>query len=133
MFISLNFSSGVPLYRQLLQQLRERIASGQLGSGEQLPSVRDLSAQVKINPLTVAKVYQYLEREGLVETRRGLGTFVASQTRVSSLAARREQLEPALRQLVTEAMHLRLEESDVRELLRQTFQKLSPQPDQTHE
>ncbi len=75
MFIALHPSSGVPLYLQLLNQLKERIASGQVKSGEQLPSVRELSADLKINPLTVAKVYQILEREGLVETRRGMGTL----------------------------------------------------------
>ncbi len=54
--------------------------SGQIAAGTQLPSVRDLSAELHINPLTVAKVYQFLERDGLVETRRGLGTFVAAMT-----------------------------------------------------
>ncbi|MDD5198331.1 MAG: GntR family transcriptional regulator, partial [Terrimicrobiaceae bacterium] len=112
MYLSIHPSSGVPIYRQVFQQLRERIASGQLAAGEQLPSVRDLSAEVKVNPLTIAKVYQFLEREGLVETRRGQGTFVARGLKRASPAERRRQLEPALRQLVAEALHLGLDEEE---------------------
>lgn len=126
MFFSLNPSSGVPLYRQLLQQLRERIVSGQVAAGTQLPSVRDLSAELRINPLTVAKVYQFLERDGLVETRRGLGTFVAAGSKKLSRGEQKKQLEPALRQLVTEAMHLGLSADELEELIRKTFEDLKP-------
>ena len=75
MFLHLNPQSGLPVYRQMIQQLKERIASGQLAPDTQLPSVRDLSAELHINPLTVAKAYQFLERDGFVEFRRGHGTF----------------------------------------------------------
>lgn len=126
MFISVNPSSGEPLYRQVMRQLRERIVSGQLARGEKLPSVRDLSAEAGLNPLTVAKVYQFLEREGFVETRRGHGTFVAAAARTVSAAARREELEPALRQLVAEALHLGMSEADLLTSVSATFQKLKP-------
>jgi len=125
MFIALHPSSGVPLYLQLLNQLKERIASGQVKPGEQLPSVRELSADLKINPLTVAKVYQILEREGLVETRRGMGTFVAQKVETLPVAARRQALDPVVRQLVAEAIHLRLSESEVVELIARHFQQLN--------
>jgi GntR family transcriptional regulator len=124
-FFSLNPTSGVPLYRQLFQQLRERIVSGQIAAGTQLPSVRDLSAELHINPLTVAKVYQFLERDGLVEARRGLGTFVATITQELTKTEQRQQLEPALRQVVTEAMHLGLSSAELEELVRKTFDKLN--------
>jgi GntR family transcriptional regulator len=106
MILHLDPSSGVPLYRQALNQIRERILGGQIARGEQLPSVRELSAEAGLNPLTVAKVYQFLEREGLVETRRGTGTFVADSVRRYSEAEKRSSLEPVIRQLVTEAGHL---------------------------
>ena len=125
MFFSLNPTSGVPLYRQLFQQLRERIVSGQIAAGTQLPSVRDLSAELHINPLTASKVYQFLERDGLVETRRGLGTFVAAMTQELTKTEQREQLEPALRQVVTEAMHLGLSSEELEQLVRKTFEKLN--------
>lgn len=126
MFITVNPASGEPLYRQVMRQLRERIVSGQLARGERLPSVRELSAEAGLNPLTVAKVYQFLEREGFVETRRGHGTFVAEAAPSLSAAARREQLEPALRQLITEALHLGLTEEQLQKLVGATFQNLKP-------
>jgi GntR family transcriptional regulator len=130
MWLSLNPSSGMPLYRQMLQQLRERILGGQLARGEQLPSVRDLSAQLGVNPLTVAKVYQHLEREGLVETRRGQGTFVATKIRELSDGARRRQLDPALRQLVAEALHLGLGREELIGLVGETFRNIK---EKTHD
>jgi GntR family transcriptional regulator len=125
---SLNPSSGIPLYRQLFHQLQQRILSGQLATGAQLPSVRDLSSQIHVNPLTVAKVYQLLEQEGFVETRRGLGTFVAHRTPSLSHGARLHYLEPAVRQLVTEALHLGLPEADVLKLVSHLYQQSKPSP-----
>ena len=122
----LNPTSGVPLYVQLQQQLQQRILSGQLLHGEQLPSVRDLSAELGINPLTVTKVYQILEREGFVETRRGLGTYVSHQSPALKIEARRRQLGPALDQLVTEATHLGLSENEIQALVTEKFRQLKP-------
>jgi GntR family transcriptional regulator len=117
----LNPQSGVPLYVQLQLQLQQRILTGQLGHGDQLPSVRDFSAELGVNPLTVAKVYQILEREGFVETRRGLGTFVSHQSPALKIEARRRQIGPAIDQLVTEAMHLGLGEKEIQMLLSEKF------------
>jgi len=124
MFIALHPSSGVPVYRQVLRQVRERILGGQLARGEQLPSVRELSAMAGINPLTAAKVYQFLEAEGLVETRRGQGTFVADAAKKLTAAARKAELEPALRQLAAEAVHLGLESDELLRLVESTFQSI---------
>lgn len=128
MFFALNPASGVPLYRQLLQQMRERILGGQLTAGTRLPSVRELSAQVGINPLTVAKVYQFLERDGLVESRRGLGTYVVEGVKVLSPAERRDRLEPILRQVVAEALHLQVSEADLQKLIAETFRQMTSEP-----
>jgi GntR family transcriptional regulator len=122
----LNPNSGVPLYVQLQRQLQQRILTGQLADGEQLPSVRDLSAELGINPLTVAKVYQSLEREGFAETRRGLGTYVSHQTPALNLDARRRQIGPALDQLVAEARHLNLDEKEIHALLAEKFRQFKP-------
>lgn len=123
MFLNLNPQSGLPLYRQMVQQFRERIASGQLEAGEQLPSVRELSAELSVNPLTVQKVYQLLERDGLVEMRRGQGTFVAAASKPLSRAQQAKLIQPALDQLVSEATHLGLSESELQNLLRQTYER----------
>jgi GntR family transcriptional regulator len=121
----LDANSGVPLYVQLQQQLRQRILSGQLRHGSQLPSVRDLSSELHVNPLTVTKVYQILEREGFVETRRGIGTYVSPQTPVLKMDARRQQLAPSVDQLVAEAVHLGVCEDEIHALLSEKFRKLS--------
>lgn len=124
MLLTINPNNGVPIYRQVIQQLRDRILSGQLPAGEQLPSVRELSAQLSINPLTAAKVYQYLERDGLVETRRGQGTFVAAIDRELTSTERRKQLEPAIRQIVTEAIHLDVSLTSLKQSIEKHYLKM---------
>ncbi len=126
MFLNLNPNSGLPIYRQMLQQFRERIASGQLAVGEKLPSVRDLSVELQVNPLTAAKVYQYLERDGLVEVRRGQGTFVAGSPKRLNRAEQEKLIQPALDQLISEAVHLGLDEERLQRLVHQTYANKRP-------
>jgi GntR family transcriptional regulator len=121
----LDANSGVPLYVQLQQQIRQRILSGQLEPGAPLSSVRDLSAELHVNPLTVAKVYQLLERDGFVETRRGIGTYVAPRPPALRLDERRQQMGPAIDQLVAEAAHLGLGEDEIKALISERFRKLN--------
>ncbi len=71
MLISIDHHSGVPVYRQLMDQIKFHIASGLLRSGEKLPATRALSAELGVNPMTVSKAYGFLEAEGVVERRRG--------------------------------------------------------------
>jgi GntR family transcriptional regulator len=126
MFLPLNPQSGLPLYRQMLQQLRQRIASGQLAPGTQLPSVRDLSAELGVNPLTAGKVYHLLEQEGLVEFRRGQGTFVTGGRKPLSPAAQQKLLQPALDQLVAEALELGVDAETLRRLLQTAYERRQP-------
>ena len=70
--------SGVPTYLQLVQQVRQAVRLGLLGPGDQLPTVKEVVGRLAINPNTVLKAYRELDREGLVEARRGQGTFVAA-------------------------------------------------------
>jgi GntR family transcriptional regulator len=116
----------VPLYVQLQHQLQQRILSGQLSHGEQLPSVREFSAELHINPLTVTKVYQILEREGFVATKRGIGTYVSHQSTGLKIDARRSQIGPAVEQLVTEALHLGLDEKEIQALISDKFRQFKP-------
>jgi GntR family transcriptional regulator len=78
-FLPVDPTSGLPVYRQVMDQVRRTIASGHLRVGERLPSIRDLATTLKLNPLTVGKAYAELERSGLVEMRRGLGMYVRSK------------------------------------------------------
>jgi GntR family transcriptional regulator len=99
-------SSRLPIYRQLGNQIREAVARGRLRPGEQLPSVRDLSRTLVVNPNTVARVYTELEREGVLHTRQGLGVFVAEPKAELTKRARKERLEELLDRFLTEAVYL---------------------------
>lgn len=99
-------SSRLPIYRQLGNQIREAVARGRLRPGEQLPSVRDLSRTLVVNPNTVARVYTELEREGVLHTRQGLGVFVAEPKAELTRRARKERLQELLDRFLTEAVYL---------------------------
>ncbi|HEY4759492.1 MAG TPA: GntR family transcriptional regulator [Thermoguttaceae bacterium] len=99
-------SSRLAIYKQLARQIREAIARGRLQPEDRLPSVRDLSRTLVINPNTVARVYTELEREGILSTRPGLGVFVAVAKAGLSKKVRKERLQELLDQLLTEAVHL---------------------------
>jgi GntR family transcriptional regulator len=82
--INLDLKSKIPIYIQIRDQLRLMVATGQLKEGEQMPPVRDLAASLLINPNTVTKAYHELEREGLITTKRGMGTFVSERESTST-------------------------------------------------
>lgn len=113
MFI-LHPTSGIPLYRQLVEQIRRLIASGQLAEGAELPSVRELALEHAVNPMTVSKAYSQLEGEGLLARRRGKPMAVASGgASRASPAARLRQIEPQVAQLVLAAQQLQLKPKDL--------------------
>jgi GntR family transcriptional regulator len=116
--------SGVPLYRQLYEQIGRLVASGQLMPGTELPSIRELALRHAINPMTVSKVYARLESEGVLERNRGKPMTVAAQRRPQvPLAARLETLDPALEALVLAARQLELGAGDVMQALRKKWEK----------
>jgi len=106
MFI-LNPQSGIPIYRQLVEQVRRMIAGGQLKAGDDLPSVRELAIEHAINPMTISKAYSLLEMEGLLVRQRGKPMQVAAEntltrspeSRVAHLHQQFEQLAMAAKQL----------------------------------
>lgn len=98
--------SRAPIYRQLADQIREAIARGRLKPADRLPSVRELSKQLVINPNTVARTYTELERDGVLNTRQGLGVFVANPGSDLTKKARRDRLVEGIDSLLTEAVHL---------------------------
>jgi len=113
MEFSVDPSSRLPIYRQLGGQIREAVARGRLRPGEQLPSVRDLSRTLVVNPNTIARVYTELEREGVLHTRQGLGAFVAEPKAELTKRARKERLEELLDRFLTEAVYLGLSAEEV--------------------
>jgi GntR family transcriptional regulator len=117
MQFQIDIASRTPIYRQLAGQIREAIARGRLRTEERLPSVRDLSRQLVINPNTVARVYTELEREGVLNTRPGLGVFVAQPRTDITRRARRERLLALTDELLTEAVHLGFSAAEVQALV----------------
>lgn len=78
----MEFSNNLPIYLQIMNLIKARIVSGEIRGGDKLPSVRDLSRELKVNPNTIQRCYQELEREGLVYTQRGMGTFATEDTEI---------------------------------------------------
>jgi GntR family transcriptional regulator len=90
--LALDLHSGVPVYRQLIDQVRGGIASGSLIAGDQLPTVRQLAVDLAINPNTVMRAYRELELGGLLETHQGTGTFISNKKPEKKSAERERQL-----------------------------------------
>lgn len=89
---ALDLHSGVPVYRQLIDQVRAGLASGTLTAGDQLPTVRQLAVDLAINPNTVMRAYRELELGGLLETHQGTGTFISDKKLEKKSAERERQL-----------------------------------------
>jgi GntR family transcriptional regulator len=117
--IHINSNDGVPIYLQIVNQVKYLVASGRLAAGEEIPPIRVLAEQLVINPNTVARAYLELERAGLVTKRHGAGTYVAD---ISSPLSHREKLKVLsnrLDALLAEASHLDIPLDDVMDLLRE--------------
>jgi GntR family transcriptional regulator len=125
MFI-LNPHSSVPIYQQLVEQVRRMVAGGQLPPGTELPSVRDLAQEHTVHPMTISKAYSQLEAEGVLERHRGKPMRVAPLRRDQlTLAARLKQIEPQLDALSLSARQLELSPEEV---LAQLKKKLGGRP-----
>lgn len=107
-----------PIYRQIVRQVRDAIAGGTLQVGDRLPSQRELAQRLVVAPLTVKKAYDELERDGLIRTARGRGTFVDAELRPGDRAGRLEGLREHARRLVREALLSRVEVEELVELVR---------------
>ncbi len=118
MHIEISLQDGVPIYRQIVNQVKYLIASGKLDAGEELPPIRTLAEQLLVTPNTVVKAYGELETEGVVYKRRGAGTYVAD---FKSPLARKEQrriLQQRADALLAEASQLNFSFDEVLDLLR---------------
>ncbi len=125
MFI-LNPHSGIPIYQQLVEQVRRLVAGGQLPAGTELPSVREMAQEHTVHPMTISKAYSLLEAEGILERHRGKPMRVAALKRnQSSVAARLKQLEPQIEALALSTRQLELSADEV---VYQLMKKLGDKP-----
>jgi GntR family transcriptional regulator len=100
---SIDSKSGVPFYRQVIEQVKFAISRGDLKPGDQLPTVRQLAVNLSVNPNTVIRAYRELEIEGLLDTQQGSGTFVGSQPPEIDASEKQRMLEQILTELLARA------------------------------
>ncbi len=114
-----NPRAALPIYQQLVDQIKSAAASGMYPPGRQLPSVRELAGQLAINPNTVARAYSILEDQGIIIRRQGLGTFITDAPLPRDLTS----LEDKFRELLVEAYHLRVGADQLRDMLDAALEK----------
>lgn len=117
MRIILNNTSMVPIYEQLMEQVKNEIISGRLAENEVLPSVRSLSGELRISALTVKKAYDRLEEEGFVVTVHGKGTYVVATDRQLALEARKKAVEDDFTAAVQKARAVGFTKNDILEIV----------------
>jgi GntR family transcriptional regulator len=117
--IELDLKSGVPFYRQIIDQVRSAIAAGELGPGDKLPTVRQLAVDLSINPNTVSRAYTELELTGLVETQMGSGTFIGHKKVERGDLERRRMLDQICQEFLSRASSYGFTLDDIVENLNQ--------------
>ena len=117
MHIILNNSSMIPIYEQIVDQVKNQIIAGEISENEALPSVRTLSAELKISALTVKKAYDRLEEEGFVVTVHGKGTFVAATDKELAVEARRKAVEDDFTSAIVKSKNVGMTADEIREIV----------------
>ena len=123
-FITIDPSNGLPIYMQIVNQIKTSIAMGRLMPEDPLPSVRQLAVDLAVNPNTVARAYLDLEYEGIIYKRQGAGTFVSSQGVEMSKNERRKVLGELIEKALVEGVNLGLEEKELREAFERVLEKI---------
>ena len=118
MLITIDVHSGVPAYRQLVDQIRLQVAGGRLQPGDEIPSTRALSAGLGLNPMTISRAYALLEEEGILERRPGLALVVRARSGATTATARSAQFTKALRPLASMARQLGISGKEAGDALR---------------
>ena len=123
--IHITANDGVPIYLQVVNQIKYLVAAGRMVAGEELPPIRTLAETLMVNPNTIARAYRELEIAGIVEKRRTAGTYVSDQ---GSPLARRERMKiltERIDQLLAEAGHMNVSLDEVQKLLQQRYSVIS--------
>jgi len=119
MDISINLADGVPIYRQIVNQVKYLAASGLIKPGEELPPIRTLALQLKVTPNTIVKAYHELEISGVVQKRQGSGTFISDARPQLALRQRRRVIEQRIDGLLAEAHQLNFTTDDILRMVRE--------------
>lgn len=127
MRIHISPTDGVPIYLQIVQQVRRLVASGELMEGEEMPSIRSLAERLVVNPNTVARAYRELETGGVVVFSRGLGTFVAASDRRMANEEKRALMAQRIDALILEARQMGVSFDELLELMRERERAVLPE------
>ena len=115
--IQITPGSPAPIYQQITDQVRRAIITGELAVGDQLPSVRQLAQLLTINPNTVARAYNDLAQEGVVDAQKGVGAFIAQKRRVLTRSERLRRINPKINDLIQTAIALDFSEEELRNVM----------------
>jgi GntR family transcriptional regulator len=115
---SLDSTNGIPIYRQIIQQIEYAILSGRVRSGDRLPTIRALAVELKINPNTIAKAYGELEIRGVLVTQVGSGTYISDKKPAPREDPRQQKVQEVLGRFIQEMKGLGLTKKELMELLR---------------
>ena len=118
MHIILNHSSMVPIYEQLMEQIKSDIIQSELKEGEALPSVRTLEGELRISALTVKKAYDKMEEEGFVTTVHGKGTYVSASDKQLALEARQKVIEDDFDKVIDRALSMGMKKEEISEVVK---------------
>lgn len=121
--ITINESSPVPIYQQIIDGMRREILAGVFGPDSRLPSIRDLALELKVNPNTIARAYQELESEGILYFKRGQGAFVTPQSDADLLAQARQEMVKHINEIITIARSMGLDRTQVRSIFDAVLEK----------
>ena len=113
--------SRTPIYERIIDSIKELVVKGVLIPGERLPSVRDMAKEMTLNPNTVQKAYQELERQGIISTLRGKGTFISEDIQANNKILKRSQLMEELKKLVVEAIYLDLSKDELIDYIKDIY------------
>ncbi len=128
MQVQIDNASGRPVYQQIIDQVKRDIALGRLALEEKLPTVRQLAAQLAINPNTIAKAYRQLEQEGIIVTRPGAGAFVANLDSSLSKTVKKRLVSAELERIAVESFHMQIDARSLLEWFNDAVEKFNLQP-----
>jgi GntR family transcriptional regulator len=124
--LRLDFRGREPIYQQIVDQVKTAIASGSLKPGEQLPTIREVAADLRINFNTAARAYRMLHEEGVISTQQGRGTYVLEgRPPVEARRARKEKLQAMIAGWLEDALRLGFEPEEVEKIWREQFDRLN--------
>jgi len=123
-YLRLNYQSGEAIYRQIVEQVKYKVASGELSPGQRLPSIRELAKQLKINPRTVVKSYEELRAAGLAVMRQGQGVFITENQTLASVKTRQKSIADMTRRMFSEAMRIGADKQEILRIVNETAQEM---------